>query len=242
MSKRLTIHAAAEHAGKSACGLKDLMASRLSTVPKRVTCNRCRAITGTAQTWAQKHASTRKPPKRVVRVKHSDLVALDEKALGELKGAPVSGGDYPGVTLIDSATLRALKECDTDPRKFPLLRIEYKGYPSREVPNPIYVPPSAAMVMPYARAKTTALNRGLDALLGRVAELEVRPVPEYMDLLEAVHKYAVELCNAVDAAEEDIGGHRPAKEILGDLGPATEAVDSYKRDAISRRVQDENEG
>lgn len=233
MSTRLTIHAEGEHAGKSACGLKHLMASRLSTVPKRVTCRRCRKIAGIGETWAQKNArtlSSRKPPKQAPRPvgKRPELAA------------PYSGGDYPGVQLIDSHTLRAIKECDTDPRKFPMLRIDIKGYPAREVPNPIYVPPGD-YVQHFGRAvrpKTRALNRGLDALLGvgdmpRMVEVSA----ERLAALEAVYKFAVELCDAIDAAEADVGGSRPTRDIIGDLGPATSKVDE-----LSRRVQDENEG
>lgn len=37
-----------------------------------------------------------------------------------------------------------------------------------------------------------------------------------------VTKFADELCVAVDRAAEDIGGSRPTREILADLGPATD--------------------
>lgn len=33
---------------------------------------------------------------------------------------------------------------------------------------------------------------------------------------------ADELCNAIDLAEEDIGGARPIKDILAELGPAVD--------------------
>lgn len=48
-------------------------------------------------------------------------------------------------------------------------------------------------------------------------------VQRYQDL-EAVAKLAGELCDAVDAEADDIGGHRPSREILGELGPAVDKV------------------
>jgi hypothetical protein len=36
---------------------------------------------------------------------------------------------------------------------------------------------------------------------------------------------ASELCSAVDAAEEDIGGCRPVNDILAELGPAVDAAE-----------------
>ena len=47
---------------------------------------------------------------------------------------------------------------------------------------------------------------------------DVVPVEDFRDVI----KYADELCVAVDRAAEDIGGSRPTREILADLGPATE--------------------
>lgn len=43
--------------------------------------------------------------------------------------------------------------------------------------------------------------------------------------MDRVCKLASELCNAVDAAEEDIGGHRPVSDILRELGPACDKVE-----------------
>jgi hypothetical protein len=43
--------------------------------------------------------------------------------------------------------------------------------------------------------------------------------------LSKLNRVAVELCDAVDRAEEDIGGSRPLNDIIGDLGPATEEAD-----------------
>jgi hypothetical protein len=42
--------------------------------------------------------------------------------------------------------------------------------------------------------------------------------------LLAVAQLADELTNAIDLAEEDIGGARPIKTILGELGPAVDAA------------------
>ena len=42
--------------------------------------------------------------------------------------------------------------------------------------------------------------------------------------LEPVLQLASELCDAVDAEDQDIGGHRRSRDILGDLGPAVEAA------------------
>jgi hypothetical protein len=39
-----------------------------------------------------------------------------------------------------------------------------------------------------------------------------------------VAQLADELTNAIDLAEEDIGGARPVKDILGELGPAVDAA------------------
>lgn len=44
------------------------------------------------------------------------------------------------------------------------------------------------------------------------------PVEDFVD----VTKFADELCIAVDRAADDIGGSRPTREILADLGPATD--------------------
>jgi hypothetical protein len=40
-----------------------------------------------------------------------------------------------------------------------------------------------------------------------------------------VCRLASELCNSIDAAEADIGGNRPAAEILAELGPACDAYE-----------------
>ncbi len=42
--------------------------------------------------------------------------------------------------------------------------------------------------------------------------------------LEPVLKLAAKLCDAVDAEDIDVGGHRKSLEILGELGPAVEAA------------------
>lgn len=47
-----------------------------------------------------------------------------------------------------------------------------------------------------------------------------------------VVKIASELCAAIDLAEEDIGGARPIKAILKDLGPALNAYDDVKPKAV----------
>lgn len=44
--------------------------------------------------------------------------------------------------------------------------------------------------------------------------------------LLAVAKLADELTNAIDLAEEDIGGARPVQDILADLGPAVDKLGS----------------
>lgn len=44
------------------------------------------------------------------------------------------------------------------------------------------------------------------------------PVEDFKD----VTRFADELCIAVDRAADDIGGSRPTREILADLGPATD--------------------
>ena len=240
MSKRLTTHAEVTNernvVTQTMCGIRGLPASRFGRGWSKITCNRCRKIGNVGQLWAKVQPKKRKPPKRMIKV--ADIVRVEAAPL-----RAGSGGDFPGVSLIDYSTLQALRQCDTDPRKFPMLRIDIKGYPSRDVPNPIYVPPESRHLTP----KLKALGRGLDSLLA-TARGELVPVPEavpnvaYLNLLEVVHRYAGELCDAIDAAEEDIGGSRAVKDILGDLGPAVTAVEDFKRDAISKRVQDENEG
>lgn len=42
--------------------------------------------------------------------------------------------------------------------------------------------------------------------------------------LSRVYELAKELCDAIDLADKDIGGSRPMKTILGELGPAVDAV------------------
>jgi hypothetical protein len=43
------------------------------------------------------------------------------------------------------------------------------------------------------------------------------------EAMQLVCRLASELCDSVDAAEQDIGGHRASNEILADLGPAVAA-------------------
>jgi hypothetical protein len=52
--------------------------------------------------------------------------------------------------------------------------------------------------------------------------------------LRSVLRLARELCDAVDAAAEDIGGCRPTSQILSELGPAV--------DACSTSTKGENHG
>lgn len=49
---------------------------------------------------------------------------------------------------------------------------------------------------------------------------------ELILMLRKLNAVAVELCDAVDRAEEDIGGSRPLNDILADLGPATDEADA----------------
>lgn len=46
---------------------------------------------------------------------------------------------------------------------------------------------------------------------------------ERLDALMKVCQLSSELCNSLDAADEDIGGHRPANEIVAELGPVVDA-------------------
>lgn len=54
-------------------------------------------------------------------------------------------------------------------------------------------------------------------------------VPTKMDALMRVFELASELTNAVDMAAEDIGGHRPIKAILQELGPACDVAETAIR-------------
>jgi hypothetical protein len=51
-----------------------------------------------------------------------------------------------------------------------------------------------------------------------------------------VLKLATELCDSVDAAEEDIGGHRSPTAILGELGPAVDAANKLAKEADTSAV------
>ncbi len=46
-----------------------------------------------------------------------------------------------------------------------------------------------------------------------------------IEVLERIAALATELCVAVDRAEEDIGGSRSINDILGDIGPLTDAIE-----------------
>jgi hypothetical protein len=50
---------------------------------------------------------------------------------------------------------------------------------------------------------------------------ELLPDDQRVALLERIARLATELCVSVDKAAEDIGGERPALEILRDIGPLT---------------------
>lgn len=61
--------------------------------------------------------------------------------------------------------------------------------------------------------------------------------------LLAVARLAEELCTAVDLAEEDIGGARPMKDILGELGPAVDRVEPIlKAHRVAVPVKDNSRG
>ena len=46
--------------------------------------------------------------------------------------------------------------------------------------------------------------------------------------IERALKLTTELLDAIDLAEEDIGGARPIKDILGELGPAIDRVNGRR--------------
>jgi len=46
-----------------------------------------------------------------------------------------------------------------------------------------------------------------------------------LKLLERIAKLTSELCDSVDAQEEDIGGHRNAMDILAELGPLCDTLE-----------------
>jgi hypothetical protein len=185
------------------------MASRLSTVAKRVTCNRCRSIAGTAHTWAQKNArtrSSRKPPKQARR----PVGKAPELAAGFCAADAIVSGDYT-----PEQVRKALG-------------------------------PNAEVVLHEMLGASVAKNV-IDRMI-KQAKLEPSPgvgdMPRMVEVsaerlarLEAVYSFASELCDAIDRAEEDIGGSRPTKDIVADLGPAVGYVDE-----LSRRVRDENAG
>jgi hypothetical protein len=47
----------------------------------------------------------------------------------------------------------------------------------------------------------------------------------FLRKLVTVERIASELCDALDAREADIGGHRPPREILAELGPACDRAE-----------------
>lgn len=50
----------------------------------------------------------------------------------------------------------------------------------------------------------------------------------YLEPYAKEHALVDELCTAVDNAEADIGGSRPVRQILGELGPAWDAVEAKR--------------
>lgn len=62
--------------------------------------------------------------------------------------------------------------------------------------------------------------------LSRLEQPGGRGMAEDVGNLLAVWRLASELCDAVDAAESDVGGHRKMRTILGELGPAVDAAKS----------------
>lgn len=57
---------------------------------------------------------------------------------------------------------------------------------------------------------------------GDIPESSLLP---FLRNLVAVERLSSELCDALDRQWEDIGGSRPAKEILEDLGPACDRAE-----------------
>lgn len=57
-------------------------------------------------------------------------------------------------------------------------------------------------------------------LLGEINRLRAEK-----ERMAKVCKLASELCDAVDAADEDIGGFRPVNQILAELGPACDKAE-----------------
>lgn len=53
---------------------------------------------------------------------------------------------------------------------------------------------------------------------------EIDPVHR-MQLLERVAKLASEMCDAIDAQESDVGGHRNAMSIIEEIGPLCDTLE-----------------
>lgn len=56
------------------------------------------------------------------------------------------------------------------------------------------------------------------------AESAARDMRVRVEGMEKVLKLADELCTAVDNETDDIGGSRPSREIIAELGPAVDAA------------------
>lgn len=76
-------------------------------------------------------------------------------------------------------------------------------------------------------ARGYSTESGRDALLSaaRIVEQVETTAPPRVALLERIACLATELCVSVDKAAEDIGGERPALEILRDIGPLTDQLE-----------------
>lgn len=60
----------------------------------------------------------------------------------------------------------------------------------------------------------------------REAERHLLAMQAVVDAARKLHTVADELCTAIDRAADDIGGSRPTRDILANLGPATDVAEN----------------
>lgn len=115
------------------------------------------------------------------------------------------------------------------------IRIATQARAADEVPDFAKMP--IEQVNEYLRQEgydpEEVVARGMRFIEGLKARMTVRRV---YPALFTLHAITDELCNAIDNGAEDIGGSRPIKEILSELGPAVDQASDALKFAMKLRV------
>lgn len=162
--------------------------------------------------WRQRNATaqisnmTGVPVERVEKILVNGEVKLDEPP--QVEGILfVVGQPGPWGGLFSAETLEAMADGVTKFFDVPKQALVYRG------PMPPAAPPAEPR-----RVGGEVMSGCAVRAAAQIERAEKAQTAE--DVMINVCKLASELCNAIDAAEEDIGGHRPVAEILKELGPA----------------------